>query len=319
MNSEISKILLTEDKFLIVTHINPDGDAVGSLLGTYLALSEMGKQAWAFSGDNLPELYSFLPGLSSVITAPERITEAPAWIIVVDVAAEHRISGDIAGFRKRAKLLNIDHHPTNPGFGDLNYVEPTATSTAELVHKLLRDAGYKSSSDVGKCLYTGLITDTGCFRFSGVNSGTMQIASEMLGSGFDSYEVTRYLFEENSLGRLFLERLMLERIEILLGGRLMVSTLYHGDFERLGIPLSEGENLVNRLRESRGVEAGVLMTQTAGDVTRVSLRSKDRLDVSAIAKSLGGGGHRHAAGLRSTLPFPELKEKIISAVEKALA
>ncbi len=112
---------------------------------------------------------------------------------------------------------------------------------------------------------------------------------------------------------------MLERIEVLLHGKLVLSTLYHSDYDRLGLALSEGENLVNRLRECRGVEAGVLITQTGDNMTRVSLRSKDRLDVSLIAKSLGGGGHCHAAGLRSTLPLPELKEKIVRAVESALA
>jgi phosphoesterase RecJ-like protein len=318
MSHEISRILQGEDKFLIVTHINPDGDAVGSLLGAYLALSEMGKQVWPFGGEKFPDLYNFLPGWRDLITAPETITGTPEWIIVLDVASEHRISGDIKRFRDKAKLINIDHHPTNPGFGDLNFVEQTATSTAELVHRLLQGADYKISSDVGKCLYTGLITDTGCFRFSGVNSKTMQIAAEMLRPGLDSYDVTRYLYEEYALGRLFLERLMLERIEILLGGRLVLSTLHHADYERLGVALSEGENLVNRLRESRGVEAGVLMTQTNGDVTRVSFRSKDRLDVSLIAKSLGGGGHRHAAGLKSTTPLPELKQRIVRAIEDAL-
>lgn len=318
MSREIPNILKSGDKFLVVTHVNPDGDAAGSLLGAYLALSEMGKQVWPFAADKFPDLYSFLPGSSALITAPEQITDTPEWIIVLDVAAEDRISGDIKRFRENAKLINIDHHPTNPGFGDLNFVEPTATSTAELLHKLLQDADYKISSDVGKCLYTGLITDTGCFRFSGVTSKTLQIAAEMLGPGIDSYEVTRHLYEEYSLGRLLLERLMLERIEILLGGRLVLSTLYHADYERLGVALYEGENLVNRLRESRGVEAGVLMTQTNDNMTRVSFRSKDRLDVSLIAKSLGGGGHRHAAGLKSILPLPELKQNILRAIEDAL-
>jgi phosphoesterase RecJ-like protein len=318
MNHKISRILQSEDNFVIVTHVNPDGDAVGSLLGAYLALSEMGKQVWPLGAERFPDMYNFLPGAKDLVTAPETITGTPEWIIVVDVAAEDRISGDIKRFRESARLINIDHHPTNPGFGDLNFVEPTATSTAELVHRLLQGADYKLSPNVGKCLYTGLITDTGCFRFSGVKSSTLQIAAEMLGPGLDSYEVTRPLYEEYSLGRLFLERLMLERVEILLGGRLVLSTLYHADYESLGVALSEGENLVNRLRESRGVEAGVLMTQTNNHVTRVSFRSKDSLDVAVIAKSLGGGGHRHAAGLKSTIPLSELKQRIVRAIEEAL-
>ncbi len=196
MNREIAGIVQNEDKFLVVSHVNPDGDAVGSLLGMYLALSEMGKQVWPFSGEKFPDLFDFLPGINALITTPEGIDDTPAWIIALDVAEERRICGDIKLFREKAKLINIDHHPTNPEFGDLNYVKPAATSTAELVHEVLAGAGYKISADVGKCLYTGLITDTGGFRFSGVDSTTLRVGAEMLGSGFDSYQVTRHLFEE---------------------------------------------------------------------------------------------------------------------------
>ncbi|HMK36613.1 MAG TPA: bifunctional oligoribonuclease/PAP phosphatase NrnA [Desulfomonilaceae bacterium] len=318
MNAEaIAHILKTEDRFVIVTHVNPDGDAVGSLLGMYLALTEMGKSARPLSNDRPPDLYSFLPGFEHIVTDAARLPWLPDWIVCLDVAERSRISGNISSLLDRSKIINIDHHPTNPGFGDVNFVQPTATSTAELVHRILKEMGYRTSAHVGKCLYTGLITDTGCFRFAGVNSETLKIAAEMLSPGIDSYEVTRPLFEEYPLNRLQLENLMLERIEILLEGKLLISTLYEEDFQRLSASMADTENLVNRLRESRGVRAGVLLTQMSDNLIRASFRSKD-LDVASIAKALGGGGHRNAAGLKIRMSLAELKEKIVREIERSL-
>jgi len=318
MINEIASILRTEDCFLVVTHINPDGDAVGSLLGMHLALLEMGKRSWALCADKVHELYNFLPRHEQIISDATDVTDTPRFIIAVDAAVEDRISGDLTSFRSKADLINIDHHATNPRFGDFNFVQDSASSTAELVHEILKAAGYNLSPDVGKCLYTGLVTDTGGFRFSGVNSRTLTLAAEMLAAGFDSYEVTRPLFEEYPLRRIYMERLVLERVEVLLGGKLVMSTLYSEDFKKFGAEMSETENLVNRLRENQGVMAGILFTQMSDKLIRVSFRSKDSLDVSSIAKALGGGGHRHAAGLRSTLPLQELKDRIIQAVAQAL-
>ena len=318
MIPRIGDVLAREDHFLVVTHINPDGDAIGSLLGLHLALVEMGKTSFALTRDRVPEQYTFLPGVSRILNDTGRITEPPHWIVSLDVATESRISGDIAAFRKNARLVNIDHHPTNPGFGDINLVEPGATSTAELVFRVLSAAGYRLSRDVGKCLFTGLAADTGCFRFAGVTDRTLKIGAALLEAGFGAYEVTRHLYEEYPLRRLQLERLLLERAEILLGGKLVISTLFAQDFQRLGAEFSDSEGLVDKLRDNRGVAAGVLMTLLSDNIVRVSFRSKDELDVSAIAGLFGGGGHRRAAGLRSELPLLELKKSIIEAVSDAL-
>jgi bifunctional oligoribonuclease and PAP phosphatase NrnA len=314
----IPDILSTNKSFIVVTHVNPDGDAIGSLLGMHLALRDMGKQSIPVCRGVVPAMYRFLPGVDEIVEESRSNNGPPPWIISVDAATEQRISGDLSGIRPPAMLINIDHHPTNPGFGDLNLVDPKATSTAEIVLTVLKQVGYQLSVDVGKCLYTGLVTDTGGFRFSGVNARTMKLAAEMLESGFDSYDVTRHLFEEYPIRRLELERLLLDRIEILLDGRLVLTTLYADDFTRLGVTMADSENLVNRLRESSGVEVGVLLTNMSEELTRVSLRSKDQVDVSKIAASFGGGGHCRAAGIKSALPLADLKLRIIAAVREAL-
>jgi phosphoesterase RecJ-like protein len=318
MIEKIASILKAEDNFLVVTHVNPDGDALGSLLGMHLALVEMGKISKALCADKFPAVYDFLPGHEQVVSGFKSLSYQPRFIIAVDAAEENRISGDLSNIRNRAKLINIDHHETNPGFGDINHVRPDAVSTAELVHEILKEAGHRLSVDVGKCLYTGLVTDTGGFRFAGVNSRTLRIGAEMLAAGFDSYDVIRPLYEEYPIRRIYLERVILDRLEIFLDGKLVISTLYSADFQKLGADMSEAESLVNRLRESKGVLAGILFTTMPDNVVRVSFRSKDSLNVSTIAKSLGGGGHSHAAGLKSTLPLQELKERIVQAVAQAL-
>lgn len=320
MTNDGAGILAGEDRFLLVTHVNPDGDAIGSVLGMHLALREMGKTSWPVSGEKFPELYGFLPGIEDVVCETQQVAALnPGWIVAMDTATKERISGDIKPFGKKVPVLNIDHHGTNPLYGLINVVDPTATSTAEIVFRLLKKAGYKLSIDVAKCLYTGLVTDTGCFRFSGVNSKTMNLAAELLEPGIDAYEITRFLYEEFPLSRMELEMLVLSRCQILLQGRLVISTLYYEDFNRLAAPLSESENLVDRLRENRGVQVGILMTQVSDNVVRVSFRSKGSVDVASVARPFGGGGHRSAAGLRSTMPLAELKECLVEAVDRALA
>ncbi len=316
--SEITSILQREDRFLVVTHVNPDGDAIGSLLGMFLTLSERGKTCSPMLGENLPKSYHFLPGKDSLITSPEQLTYEPDWIICLDVAEKKRISGDIEVFLDKAKLINIDHHPTNPLFGDVNLVNSEAASTAEMVYEALTLDGQVISADAAKCLYTGLVTDTGCFRYGSVTSHTFRVAAQLLDTGFQSYDVTRRLFEEFPLRRFQLEKLLLDRMEILLDGRLSISSLYGADFTALGAEPADSEGFVGRLKEIQGVEVSVLITALSDGLTKASFRSQGGLDVAAIAAAFGGGGHHRASGLRSTLPPEALKEKIIAAIKESL-
>jgi phosphoesterase RecJ-like protein len=319
MTKQIAEIINKHDNFLVVTHVNPDGDAIGSLLGMYAALREMGKTAVPVLGTKFPALFEFLPDKNDVLIGLDSLNFNPSYIISLDVAAENRICPSVDSLRKSATLVNIDHHPTNPGYGDINYIQPYANSTTQLVYEILYKAGHPLSLDVGKCLYTGLITDTGCFKFAGVTSKTFELAAKLLEPGVDNYEITRHLFEEFALSRLVLERLMLERIEILLEGKLVLSHLDLEDFEEIGADLSEGENLVNRLRETRGVEVGGLITKLSDSLCKVSLRSKGLIDVSAIASELGGGGHRRAAGIKASMSPQKLRITLLELIGTAIS
>ncbi len=311
----IPEVFRKENGFVIVTHVNPDGDAIGSLLGIYNALKETGKRVWALVEKPVPELYSFLPNSSEILLDCPAPINAVRWIVAVDCADQSRIAGDVSRYSS-AKLINIDHHPTNPLYGDITHVKSSATSTAELAHLLLKDAGYRLSKNVGICLYAGLYTDTGGFRFAGVTDKTLRIGSELLAPGIDSYDVTRPLYEEFPLCRIQLESLVLQRVEYYLNNRLLISVIEQTDLDKLGATMADTENLVNRLRESRGVQIGALITKL-NNITRVSFRSKD-FDVAALAQVLGGGGHVHAAGLKTNLEVDELKSRIVELVAKDL-
>lgn len=318
MIGQISREILGSDRILIVTHINPDGDAIGSSLGLYLSLKEMGKTSFLLYESEPPELFGFLDGIEEALLGIDPSELNPGLIISVDAAAQNRVAPCIDKLRPHIKLINIDHHPTNPNFGDINLVSASANSTSSIIFQIMKSTGYTPSHKPSKAFFTGLVTDTGCFRFEGVNSSTFRIAAEMCESGIDSYEITQYLFEEFPVGRLTLERRLLERLELLLEGKLALSSLYLSDFEQAGSSLSDGENLVNKLRETRGVEVGVLMTKVSDNLTRVSLRSKGKVDVSEIASKFGGGGHRRAAGIKSSTDFITLKGLLISAIENNL-
>jgi bifunctional oligoribonuclease and PAP phosphatase NrnA len=318
MIDQIASTLSEQDGFVVVTHVNPDGDAIGSLLGMHLALKEMGKTSVAFLGADFPESFAFLPGKGEVKVGFDSLGFEPSCVIAIDVAAEDRIAPTLSDLRKTFCLINIDHHPTNPGYGDINFIRANANSSTQLVHELLCKMGHRLTVDVAKCLYTGLVTDTGCFKFSGVTSHTFQLAAKLLEPGLDSYDITKCLFEELPASRLTLERLMLERLEFLLGGKLALSYLDIDDYKRIGAALSEGESIVNRLRETRGVEVGGLITALADNSCKVSLRSKGLIDVSSIASELGGGGHRRAAGIKSPINCKDLRIKLIGLIHSSL-
>ena len=170
MIGQISREILGSDRILIVTHINPDGDAIGSSLGLYLSLKEMGKTSFLLYESEPPELFGFLDGIEEALLGIDPSELNPGLIISVDAAAQNRVAPCIDKLRPHIKLINIDHHPTNPNFGDINLVSASANSTSSIIFQIMKSTGYTPSHKPSKAFFTGLVTDTGCFRFEGVNS-----------------------------------------------------------------------------------------------------------------------------------------------------
>jgi phosphoesterase RecJ-like protein len=276
--------------------VNPDGDALGSLLAASLGLRRLGIETLASWGEeplHVPSGYAFLPGIESLVE-PSKISD-PDVFVALDCGARDRL-GVLEEVAERAPhLVNVDHHPGNENFGTLNLVVPTASSTAELVALLLEDLGVELDRSLATCLYVGLVTDTGRFQYANSSPATLRMAAELLGHGVPATEIAREVFESAPFGYLKLVGRVLERAELVPEQRFVYSYVLTSDLTDTGVALDETDKLIDLLRATRDADvAALLKEQPSGDY-RVSLRSKGP-SVGAIARAKGGGGHELAAG-----------------------
>ncbi|HUJ54822.1 MAG TPA: bifunctional oligoribonuclease/PAP phosphatase NrnA [Gaiellaceae bacterium] len=309
----IADALRGHDRFLVVTHENPDGDALGSLLAAALALRQLGKDAVMYlAGDMpLPKEYGFMP-LDDLVREPPA-DAADRVLLAVDCAKEERI-GDAGAVERAPLVLDVDHHHDNTRFGDLNLIVADASSTAEVLRDVLRELDVEVTPDLAEPLYIALVTDTGRFQYANTTPKALRLAAELVEAGADIHAVFQQVYESVEFAKLKLLARVLERAEVLEGGRIVISHLLRGDFAAVGAAEPYAEGLIDSLRAVEGAELAVLIREPPrddGPVHRVSLRSSiDELDVSAIARRFGGGGHRQAAGFSSDAPLAQIVEGI---------
>jgi phosphoesterase RecJ-like protein len=297
-------------RFVLATHENPDGDALGSLVGMQGLLTALGKDSTMFiAPDDLP-----LPHEYGIFRLDGLIQDAPAdiaerTVVFLDCGNIDRNSASI--LRESAHLLNIDHHHDNTLFGTLNYVVPAASCTAEIVWDLLHGLEVRPTPAVAQALYVGLITDTGRFMYENTGPRAHQMAAELIEAGVDVPEVYRRLYEEVPPAKLALLALALGRIERFDSGELTLAALSAEDFEETEAEDNYSEGIIDQLRAVHGTKVAVLVRElTTGErkgQRKISLRATDDdVDVSVIARAQGGGGHRRAAGFSTTLELDEL-------------
>jgi phosphoesterase RecJ-like protein len=297
-----------------VTHENPDGDALGSLLATTLALRQLGKDALMFlSGDApLPREYAFMQLDGLLRELPDDTDERV--LVAVDCAKVDRIGPDRAPVERARLVVNIDHHHDNSRFGDINLIDPKASSTGELLRDVFRELGVELTAEIAEPLYIALVTDTGRFQYSSTTPKSYLLAAELIEAGADFHAVFRQVYESLELAKLKLLARALDRTRVLEGGRMIVSHLLRTDFAEVGAVEAYSEGIIDFLRAVEGAELAVLIREPprdTGPARRVSLRSSiDELDVSAIARAFGGGGHRQAAGFSSEASIDEITELI---------
>jgi phosphoesterase RecJ-like protein len=309
----IGDALRRHDRFLIVTHENPDGDALGSLLAATLALRQLGKDAVMYLPGRtpLPSEYEFMPLADVVREPPDDAAERV--LFAVDCAKEERIGDDSA--RSRASLtLNIDHHHDNTRFGDLNLIVADASSTGEVLRDVFTELGVELTPELAEPLYIALVTDTGRFQYANTTPKSLRLAAELVEAGADIHEVFQQVYESVEFAKLKLLARALDRAEVLEGGRIVVSHLLRTDFGEVGASEPYSEGIIDYLRAVEGAELAVLIREQLNEdaaAYKGSLRSSiDELDVSAIARRFGGGGHRQAAGFSTDLPLEEIVEQI---------
>ena len=291
--------------FALSTHINPDGDAIGSELALYLFLTEIGKSVKVFNTDAVPKNYKFLPCWDTIEGVNAVDTYRPEVLVVLDASTLDRIGKVLSKtLLPIHKLVNIDHHATAEAFGDINLIMPSASSTSEIVYKVIKNYQMPIGKACALCLYTGLMFDTGCFRYSNTTPETHRIAAELIEIGeFAPDEVYRNVYEQLPVAKLLLLSEVLSTLEVTNDGRIASVYATQEMFRKIGATTDAVEGIVNQIQAIAGVEVALCASEMTDRSTKVSLRSQGHVDVSQLAAEFEGGGHARAAGCRVVMPY----------------
>jgi bifunctional oligoribonuclease and PAP phosphatase NrnA len=326
-SSSSRELMLAElrgaERFLLATHENPDGDALGSLAGMQLVLAALGKDAIAYMAPGefpLPYEYRFIQVENLVTEPPDDLDERT--IVFLDCGNIDRNPADSLK-REGAHILNIDHHHDNTQFGTVNHVVPEASCTAEVIWDLMKDLDVELTRPIAEALYVGLVTDTGKFMYENTGPQAHEMAAELIGAGVDVHAIYRRIFEGVPQGKLELLARGLTNVERFDDGLLTLTHLSSEDYAATGADPSYSEGVVDHLRALEGTAvAGLVRDLPASDGEqrrKVSLRATDdRVDVSAIARAQGGGGHRRAAGFSTTMDYPQLVDVLRASLAEQL-
>lgn len=308
---EIAALLLAQDKLVLCPHVSPDGDALGSTLALKMALEKAGKNVTVMVDDDGPKAFGFLPQIDCFVKpADGEVVEADL-LVVLDASSLDRI-GKVAQAVKAKAVANIDHHISNTQFADYLYLNTEAAATAEILCNLVEKLGITPDKDLATCLYTGIYTDCGSFRYANTTPGTMRAAAKLLEYGARPNEISDAL-GTNTRANIEMLGKVLQTLAFYNDGKISTleinSDLYDKDVNT--------DNFISFARYIEGVDVAVLFKAVEPAVTRVSMRSQDT-DVAAIALSFGGGGHVRAAGCTVELPLEQAKAKVLEAIGKAL-
>jgi len=312
---EISRALMDAERIAIISHEDPDGDAIGSSLGAYFGLIGRKLGLTVLNPDPVPSHLLFLPGSEKIQAA---IPNQPFDLYLVLDCGERSRVGDLLA-NPRGRIINIDHHESNRRFGDLNWVEKKASSTGEMIHRLLFERmGFPLNAEAATSLYTAILTDTGSFRFSNTTSRALRIAASLLKMSMPPDFIASQLYEDRSLGELRVLGDMLSRMQAEEDGKIAWGLITQEMLKRVGITLDETEGFVNFPRSLKGVEVAVVFKEIGFREYRVSLRSKGAVDVAKVASTFHGGGHRNASGCSLSGDFSEVKEKVIREIRRCM-
>ena len=308
--------LRAAQRVALACHVNPDPDAIGSMLGLGLWLRSEGKEtvcSWGNDPMQVPRWLSVLPG-SDLIVDPQEFPANPEVMVALDTASPDRLGPLAATADTSECVIVVDHHRTNPGFGSIVLLDPAASSTSEMVFRLIRSMGGPMTAEIAACLYAGIVTDTGRFQYESTSPETLRVAAELRSHDFDHTNIARALFEDNSLAALRLSATALERVVHVPDLSLAWTYVLQADVAAAGVDMSETDELIDFVRTAREADVTCLIKQQRDGNFKVSLRSKGETDVGAVAAAFGGGGHRLAAGYTSFTGVAET----VRGVEEAL-
>ena len=315
MLQDAVRFLRTHDDLLLIAHVSPDGDTLGSCFALYGALLELGKHAQVVCEDPVPAIYRFLP-FSDQLIPPEQAKPAEA-VVCVDCADLGRTGRCEPLFQAAKATLNIDHHGTNDRYADNNYVQK-AGATGELIFNVITCLKITLNKNIASCLYAAITTDTGNFSYSNTTPQTMRIAADILDTGIDLPYLNRCLFRTVPFHKLKLHALGVNKAQLYEYGRIGISYITLEEIASCGATNEDTEGIIDSIRDIDTVEVAALLRESEDGLIRVSLRGKTCADVSKIATQLGGGGHRLAAGCTMKPPIEQAAVQILALAKELL-
>ena len=310
MLSDAVAFLTKYDSFLLMAHVAPDGDTLGSCLALQKLLQQLGKQAWVVCDDPLPHLYAFLPGADGLL-APDAAVDVQAFV-AVDCADVGRTGSQWDRVGTKPSLC-IDHHITNPAFATVNHIEDCA-ATGELITLLYDAFGQPINPEVGACLYTAIATDTGNFAYSSVTPRTFALMGKVMESGFDLPECNRLIYRNQRLQKLRMTARTVENAKLYRDGQVIVATLSKAETEAVDGLKADAEGIIDSLRDVETVVVACFLREEGASEVKLSLRAKDRVDCAALARAYGGGGHLRAAGATLHMSLAEAEAEVTKAL-----
>ena len=316
---EIGRALREHQHFAILSHVRPDGDALGSQLALALSLQQLGKNVRVWNEEGMLEKYSFLPR-AELLTKPPAIADEVDVAIALDTAIQNRLGTAFAAVGSAKIWINIDHHRSNPSYGDLVIIDPSAPATGEIIFRLIKSQGLPFNHDIAENLYAAISTDTGSFQYPKTSALTFEIAAELVrAGGLDVGQLSQQLYESYPRRRLELLRELLRTMRFSECDRVASFSLSSKTAAELAALPEDNEGLIDHLRAIRGVIVAVFFEELADGKVRLSMRSKDEaIDVCAICQKFGGGGHTLAAGARIRGSLAEVEEKVLEEIRAVL-
>ncbi len=316
---EIGKALREHQQFVVLSHVRPDGDALGSQLALGLSLQRLGKKVHIWNEEGMLEKYSFLPR-AELLTKPPATAQHVDVVVALDTAIQNRLGDTVAAIASTKLWINIDHHVSNPGYGDLILIDPDAPATGQIIFSLIKSQGLPMDHDIAENLYAAISTDTGSFQYPKTSAGTFEIVTELVRAGnLDVGKISQQLYENYPRRRLELLRELLRTMRFSECGRVASFSLSLKTTAQLGVIPEDNEGLIDHLRAVHGVIVAVFFEELSDGKVRISMRSKDeRIDVCAICQTFGGGGHALAAGARIRGTLSKVEQKVLEETSEAV-
>jgi phosphoesterase RecJ-like protein len=316
--AQIAEILRTRQRFVVMSHVRPDGDALGSTLAMGLCLRQMGKDVRMWNEEGCLEKFAFLPQSGLVEIPPAEPAEFEV-AIVLDTAVKNRAGNCIAAVKHAGLWINIDHHISNPRFGDMNHIDATAPATGQILFELFRSCELPITHEMADNIFVAISTDTGSFQYPQTSARTYEIGAELVRMGVNVGELSQRLYESYPRRRIELLKAMLNVLEFSSGDRVASFSLPLATAKAIGAKPDDNEGLIDYIRAVEGVVVAAFFEELEGGMVRGSLRSKDpRADVCKVAAQFSGGGHKLAAGLRTAGTLAEVREKVLKAIHDQL-